>query len=326
MTPEQGAALHRYWHHHFPRLANTVITRLGTCNGVFAMEQREFAPQYKTVPWRNSVLRTANDVLKLLHKPGFDFCTMHFGAIFAAHHGGGGGGGGGAVEKPRDFERHHTFLSPLSSPMGEFILDVDLDHQYDRSRICECGTEKRVCNECWSVFMIPAQYILTRLLREMLGFKAVFCVFSGRRGFHIWSLDWRAVTATRAQRTAWLAALTTAWRHQRWIIDYLRPLYDQRRRAHGNRNMIEALYPKLDERVTTDAAHMHKAPLVPHPETGNLCLVMGDADDEELRFCPDLDTINVLVCNAPGSVAEQDLLTRLFWSECVILDELKKLA
>ncbi len=322
MKNERGSALHRYWHVHFPRLANTIITRLGTCNGVFAMEQREFSPQSGDVPWRNSVQRATAEVLRRLQTPNVTLCTLHFGAIYAAHH------LRGADEKPREFERRQTFLSPLSSPMGEFVLDVDLDHQYDRSRICKCGTEKQVCSACWATFMVPAHYILTRLLREMLGFRAVFCVFSGRRGFHIWTLDVRAVTATRAQRTAWLAALETAWRDQRWIGDYLQPLYMAQRRAHGTRNMWDALYPKLDRKVTTDAAHMHKAPLVPHPVTGNFCLVMADPMEEcerELLFDPHRDTVNVDVLAAPGSQAEHDLMVRLFWSERVILDELKKL-
>jgi len=320
--PPSRHALDDFWAHHFPLVADTIVYRLGTCNGVFSMEQREYATEVRgCAPWRNAVDRLVEHVMKRILNRGTG--TLHFGAIFPAHH-------HYAVD-PRDHDRA-LFRSGQASAMGEFVLDVDLDHNYDRTGVCECGVAKRVCNVCWEVFMRPAQLITLRVLREVLEFRAVFCVFSGRRGFHTWVLDRRAVTATASERAAWLVVLQQAWRNVPWIVDdYLLPMYRANvvlaARGPATREAaVAALYPKYDEGVTRNASHPHKAPLVPHLQTGMLCAVMPDPLETQGRlwFKPQSSFMALRIDQSSdeGVTQLRDLMLR---SQKLILRELNKL-
>jgi hypothetical protein len=366
-TPE---ALLKFWRTLFPLVANTVIYRLGTCNGIFKLEQREFAREMSNgIPCRNELFFKTAAVLDTLQYANNVMTTLHFGAIFPVHHAAATSllllpypPAGAEVldlqfdlKRPRDYDRQNVFkacnsLTPLAASMGEFVMDVDLesqpgndkhnnnDNKYDRSGVCACGSDKSVCDTCWALFMDPAQHVLMRLLRDMFGFKAILTVFSGRRGFHVWVLDRKAVTATTIQRRAWIAAIKTAWRDLPWVYEHLAPLFDthpvlrarhdvavekcalstleKRRRAFDMHrdSVMEALYPKLDEAVSFPSTHMHKAVLVPHPVTGNMCIVMGDVNSP-FRFVPSEDVIRV------EDIEEADMRR----SEQMILRELKKL-
>lgn len=357
-----------YWKCNFATVANTIIYKLGTCNGLFRLEQREFAREMRDngKPCRNDLFTNTAQVLAKMLQNWCVMRTLHFGAIFPVHHATPTGIWmlplPPNVEpllvqqdmlRPRDYERHHIFktehklLDPIGASFGEFVMDVDLDsrqqcgkynndNKYDRTGICECLHDKRICDVCWALFMNPALHILHRLLRELLGFKAFFTVFSGRRGFHIWVLDKRAIMAPTIQRKAWIAALKTAWHDFGWIYELLAPIFDshpvlraryvpltegvslleQRRRAGDAHReaVMEALYPKLDEGVSTDATHLKKAPLAPHPVTGNICSVICDVNDDEVRFVPSVDVMHYT------KVKQKNMQL----SEFLILREIKK--
>jgi hypothetical protein len=333
----------RFWLQVFaPTARDVVMHTLATCGGLFALEQRELAPEYggggvngsssSSYRERFDCYRTVADVWQrvddsLHFSSSQPIVSLHMGAIFPAHH-----LRGQPVRrhptpqdafdcpaymsiladtlKPREFEREGFKLGVHSvgpMPMGEFVVDIDLDEHYNRAGICGCGVQKRVCDACWETFMTPAQIILKRLLCELLGFRAVFSVFSGRRGFHTWVVDRRAYLAAPATRAAWVVAIETAHTHLAWIYEYLAPLFDgnpalraryvapadPHLRVDAHRAAVmEALYPKLDRVVSLDPAHLHKAPLVPHPETGNVCVVMGDARGRR-KFVPSEDTMHV---------------------------------
>ncbi len=325
-----------YWTYYFARVAPTILHGLGTCGGTFAMEQREYTailmdPMFP--PLRKDVYRSVAALMdRLCAAP---MRTLHFGGIFPAHQ------FPAAPKGPRDFDRTQVCRSGVGTLMGEFVLDVDLDCRvpdkpedrikyYDRTGVCRCGRARTVCDRCWSVFLWPAQTIVLRLLRELLGFKAMFCVYSGRRGFHVWVVDRRACTATSAQRRAWVSALQRAWRDLAWIKDMLEPLFDGQpalvRRYDtlapepGMPACVDALYPKLDTDVSVDTSHMHKAPLVPHPETGVLCVVMAEPGTK-FAFLPSTHKVRV----DPKFPDEEEQLTRaLVISEILIQMELNK--
>ncbi len=351
--PPTRKSLAKFWNNLFPLVANTVLYRLGTCNGMFRLEQREFGRVRvgTEIPCRNDLFFTTRDALAVLQVPEWKtLSTLHFGAIFPTHHPVPTGiwllplppgveplDVQHDMQRPRDFDRHNVFkvgtgssAAPLACPMGEFVIDVDLESQltsgkynnenkYDRTGICPCAHDKCVCNTCWALFLDPARHILLKLLREMLGFKAMFCVYSGRRGFHLWVIDKRAVMATMTQRRAWIAALKVAWHHQPWIYDMLGAIFDAhpvlsaRPRRCGvdshREAVMEALYPKLDEKVSVDATHLHKSVMVPHHVTGNMCMVMFGP-----RFVPSEDVVHV------DEVTEVDMRH----SERLILLELDK--
>ncbi len=368
-APKPEDPLVTFWREHFATVANTILYKLGTCNGLFKLEQREFCRETKDgTMCRYDLFTTTAQVLAKMMQPWNPMRTLHLGAVFPVHHARPTGIWTLPLPpnmepllvqqdmmRPRDYDRHHVFktntehglLDPIGVSLGEFVLDVDLDsrqqcgkynndNKYDRTGICDCLHDKKICDVCWALFLNPALRILHRLLREVLGFRAIFTVFSGRRGFHIWVLDKRAVTATTIQRKAWIAALKTAWHDFDWIYEMLAPIFDahpvlraryvpltagvssieKRRRAHDAHReaVMEALYPKLDEGVSTDATHLKKSPLAPHPETGNICSVICDVNNAKLRFVPSVDIIHYTQVEGKN----------MKLSEMLILNEIRK--
>jgi DNA primase catalytic subunit len=55
--------------------------------------------------------------------------------------------------------------------------------------------------------------------------------------------------------------------------------------------VFDSLYPKMDGAVTRDQTHLHKLPLVLHPKSWNLCVLMGPVRDDRRRFRPSADCI-----------------------------------
>lgn len=87
----------------------------------------------------------------------------------------------------------------------ELILDIDMNDYADVRILCDCGKEKRCCDQCWQMYMndtaIP---ILRYTLGHVCGFKHVRYAYSGRRGMHVIVSDERVMTWTVAQRQQFL--------------------------------------------------------------------------------------------------------------------------
>lgn len=207
----------------------------------------------------------------------------------------------------------------LQDCISEIVLDIDFNVKHHvRDGICKCKGDKEICDLCWNFYMDIAQNVLEYLVYDVWQFKAVFKVFSGRRGFHIWILDERVHTWTYEERCAFYNS-----------IDRLRDASDEISpvREHIWKNLIaphaekfpimkrwfryqsettitsddaerseklwreycfQVFFPLLDKAVTCDSSHMKKMPLQLHSSTKNLCVVLMDRDRKP--FVPSRDT------------------------------------
>jgi len=198
--------------------------------------------------------------------------------------------------KPRHFERQ-SFKEerPLSAPFGEVVIDMDMDSSiHNRSKMCKCGNERKVCDTCWRVFMRSALLCLYAIL-DFMGIKRYFTVFSGRRGFHMWLLDDRCFYWTQEQRAKFIDTIQRPQKGSplyRVCKQVLQPLYEEFKELLAIPDGIASdeacfvLYPAMDRAVTADATHLHKLPLTLHAETLNLCTVIDS------EFVPTRDIVH----------------------------------
>jgi hypothetical protein len=313
----------------FSLVADLVIGRLGTCNGLFQLYQREICGMRKTrAPLRFHTFHTVENVMDVLQE--FHPESLHFGAIFPMHYAPSFSLYPPPLDdatqvnrndaRPRYFDAQVRFKQDrtVATPLGEYIIDIDLDGDwetrgrqfaYDRTGVCGCGKEKKVCDICWATFMIPAQRVMQYVLRDFCGYQKVFFVFSGRRGMHIWVMDEHACCMTQEERKTLTNMIARPYAGDEMDTHIFREILQPAFEAHpvlvnrfvpsGNVHtyadeyraaVYDALYPRLDEAVSTEATHLHKLPLTLHPETQLLCVVMDDADSPN-RFVPSEDSI-----------------------------------
>lgn len=95
---------------------------------------------------------------------------------------------------PRKLDIGGVYNAPMSQkaktadfrPQGcELRFDIDLS---DYNAVRYCCAEKQMCAKCWPLAVVAAE-VLSARLRDELGLKSFFWVFSGRRGLHCWVLD-----------------------------------------------------------------------------------------------------------------------------------------
>lgn len=305
-----------------PCVADMVLYDLARLGGTYSLAQREIALQYENYPLRNCVFRTGAEFLQLLQERCRSNAgppiNIHFGPIWPGNH--------LALQplwppdksvvpiefppnidvlKPREFERRERGDSAL----GEMIIDVDMDITRRRQYcVCACGAEPRVCQTCWTALMLPAQRVLERVTRHYFGFKRMFTVFSGRRGFHIWLMDHRVLAWTASERLSFMAALTAPLRFpdnetsplSAFVWETLLKSYAMP--GESRPDVFRRLYPSIDEAVGTDPTHLHKLPLMLNQHTGYFCDILGDPEDPEYRFEARPDQIYTLINLTPRTV------------------------
>lgn len=334
-----------FWKGPFWLIAITMI-RLITLKGRFPLKTREICwvtttKDFGDTFFRSFVPRTLEDLYQeilLVKIP----CSLQLGAAFPSHHitkqvpvtpypplRNRQGEVTITFEGPREWERGsfkrnslysvheaRTENAPLATPMGELVIDIDLDCEprkegephYCRDGICGCGKEKKICDVCSEIFLDTAQRVLNYLLRDVFEFKAMFWVFSGRRGLHCWVLDEKVQCMTNAQRRVFIDRIMLMGKGRvhddvadHIYQEFLKPIVDKypifkQRQQQNKRDVRESafweLFPKLDEAVSIDASHLRKLPLTLHPSSGNLCVVVGDVDGP-YKFVPSQDTIHV---------------------------------
>lgn len=304
----EGGSRAYYLLYFVPLASDAVLYLLSTCAQRFSMEQREFAlrcslPEGRGwYPSRHRIYRTLKELQHdILNPPGTSLLCIDFGPIFPSLH---------LTDiqqaKPREFERTFPIRRDGNAcGMGEMIIDVDMDPKlYNRQGVCGCGQAKQVCDACWFAFIEPAQRTLEWAMCDYFGFKRVFCVFSGRRGFHMWICDPRVVEMTQVERLSIARRLVMPSSDEDeddfidGMYEILKRTFDThpvlRYRIQANQThrsaVFASLWPKIDMPVTADATHLHKVPLVLHADTHAVCIVIGNPDDASDRFVPSLHT------------------------------------
>ena len=155
-----------------------------------ALDQREWAAEgayYK----RYVVGATAGALRKeLLMVP--QLASVHIGPVYSGRVSR-SGKGGGTLE---DYSRPHR---------RELVFDVDLtDFPFLKEQLTpQPGgpVDLEACDRAWPVAGL-ALFFLKYMLCEHLGFTEFLCVYSGRRGAHLWVLDERAMVLTEEGRAA----------------------------------------------------------------------------------------------------------------------------
>lgn len=301
---EQWHARKTYYHKVLGPVASQVLTRLATLDGAFAMENREMAPRFeieeetqepekKKVKVKKSVMSRFRSFGKWADVSTY-LCnkapsTLQFGAIYPS-------------TVRTEESRAHAKATGLMF-YGELVIDVDLT-DYDRTGICECKDKKQACNDCWHVFMEPGRKALDYILKEVMGFRAVFYVFSGRRGYHAWVLDRQILTWTPQVRrnlvTRMAKMMVDGEPAADMVFDILQPTFNKyfwpdlaplyasypppELRAQHRKMLFERLYPKLDVGVSDQQNHLHKLPFFPHQTTGFVSIPLPVVD-LGYKFC-----------------------------------------
>lgn len=299
LTPEVA---HEFWATHFDTVAYTLLYELGTCCGVFQFHQREICARTENPETgaeyfhRYNIFRNVREVLEYLLK--VRSLSVQFAGVMPSHHlqnqpvqapwfveATPNAPSNHYQSRPRDTDREWV-RNNMASQFGHVLIDVDLgtgEDAYDRTGICDCGMDRKACDYCWEAFMQPAMLVLDYILGDFFGFKAMFKVFSGRRGFHIWILDRRVIHWTNQQRATFALSLHTpvdgdemsekAYQLLTPIFDANPALVARRKPGQSHKEAVfQSLYPKIDMGVTKDSSHPHKLPLTLHPSTGNLCV------------------------------------------------------
>lgn len=83
-------------------------------------------------------------------------------------------------------------------PLKELVFDIDI-HDYDR--FCNCHGGKSLCSICW-LHLEGSYYILNFILTMLFGYAQanLLYVYSGKKGFHCFVNDSRAMALTASQR------------------------------------------------------------------------------------------------------------------------------
>jgi DNA primase small subunit len=95
--------------------------------------------------------------------------------------------------------------------------------------------------------MALAMRILDRALRDDFGFEHVLCVYSGRRGIHLWACDTRARMMPNEVRGA--------------VADYLGPVLNP---ATGRLRLSKTLHPALKRAHDEELVPFFWGTMLPH--------------------------------------------------------------
>ena len=192
-----------------------------------------------------------------------------------------------SVQMRRDYMKNRVDTFMVGKPL---VFDWDIDtEKRTKWNGCQCP-KKVVCAKCWEAWAEPARVALLRMLRYWMGFKHVVCVFSGRRGFHLWVLDQGSRDYTLEQRTSILHKIGNpvkgAEAHQD-IISLMKPYYEKyhQHRSYG----VEELMYALDAAPTIQYNHFIGVPLVPHPVTGMMRVPI-----DVVNFNPERDGVKCI--------------------------------
>jgi DNA primase catalytic subunit len=293
------AGVSRYYRQHFLRHLPALV-HMATMNNTVLLCQREFGftiilrdndtMQEDETIVRNWVFHTVEDLANYISK--HDVRAVHMGPVYPYNTMNNNGG-----KEARVVERFYA-KEGIISLMGELMFDLDMNgNVYKRQGLCDCTQDDQVCDVCFEVYIRTAQYVMELIFFRVMKWTRYLMVFSGNRGLHFYVTDKRVITWTRDQRV----------RFTRWIIHmkndmdsnvvneiycgYLKARFESFpalvERVRGipkdsveyKQAVVQAMWPVLDENVTTDAYHLHKVPMSLHPKSGNVSVIVPSALD-----------------------------------------------
>ena len=197
----------------------------------------------------------------------------------------------------------------------ELVFDVDLSDYDDVRRCCQ---QKTCCSRCWRLAVVAMEVLRVRLLEEF-GWQRVAWVFSGRRGLHAWVLDEAACLLTTTRRAELLTYLTRTDTPvvQQHVLPLLRAEFAHYVDEQGldvalddDDIVLRHLYPRFDERVTTNTTHLIKAPFSPHHVTGKIATPLSV---EEVRsFDIERDSLAIGTCTKEQVAKRCEILMSAF--------------
>lgn len=157
----------------------------------------------------------------------------------------------------------------------ELIFDIDMN-DYDNIRECGCRGKKDICSSCWKIARASI-ITLKFILAEIFGFKYMMCVYSGRRGYHIWILDKEAFTLDSQAREYIRDFFTSAAKNRNNNVDYILQnsgvidffkkeiLTDPKLKVTDDSSKVfEYCWPRIDRKVTAEINHLSKCPFSMH--------------------------------------------------------------
>ena len=293
---EKYKARVKYWAVYFPK-AGDLVERVITNNGSVDWKQLEIAARF-TIDNRDVMSRKTTYTRKddlLLYCQAKNPHSLELGGVYPA-----------GFEDRADQRK----VRRLINITGPLVIDIDMDDYHCkglRSGICNCA-KKEVCRVCWNILLEPGRKVLDMLLRKSFGFKQLFYIFSGRRGYHCWIVDDRVWNWTREQRETFMVQLSHRPRGgclvSNQIVNMLKPVWKrellQNPNSTTNTKMKElrlampeeeymeaekqaiwdALFPKLDADVSLDACHLKKIFLSPHLKTQRVTIPLPPFDCE----------------------------------------------
>jgi len=158
-----------------------------------------------------------------------------------------------------------TVVSDIRSKI--LVLDLDLNDLRTlllkhKISICACGSEKKICEQCWVDLAIPIMNWIEIYFMEKYETK-VFVFFSGQKGFHAFVGGPWASLLSNTDRVFLLNSI------EKFILQKLVGSKILPKKLAEDKEFLSS-YKVFDKDVTTVLNHLIRLPFTHHPVTFNL--------------------------------------------------------
>jgi len=193
-----------YYINHFPY---EWVEWFLTCGGTFPLKLRELAFRWgeKDITKRYEIFKTMQDSANYMERNGYETTEepllslpLRFGTVDALR-------AFLVAKTPQCIDAGPIFQSlhyqtmdrrdEYAPKLAPLTFDIDLKGYIKHDNQCQCCTTTiGTCDQCWIQHLRPALIDLVHFLRDIMQFKVVLPIFSGRGGFHVYVLDKRVWT------------------------------------------------------------------------------------------------------------------------------------
>lgn len=258
-----------------------VFHKIFTCDGVYSLEQREFAAEF-----------VRSDSQEIFMRRSLRFVSMDNLWEFIR------------IQRPLAVHVGAVML-PNTDLVRELVFDLDVT---DKKAFCACDCATKspptACEQCWCFIQIGA-HCLNESLRYLFGRATTpYWWYSGNRGVHGYLSNERVFTLSRLDRENLVSLLSHDRRHpysafqltlreslQTFYTQQLYPRHFEKLNTLGithtptQDQLMDVCWPQLDTRVTGDLKHLIRCPGTVNPKTG--VLVTRIRTDSLLEFVPE---------------------------------------